>query len=51
VGNERLPIVNDSIEYKNEQNKSDGYSLIDGDKKSTYIRPTSSPSLSISVNP
>ena len=30
----KLPIVNDSIEYKNEQNKSDGYSLKDG-KKST----------------
>ena len=30
----KLPIVNDSIEYNNEQNKSDGYSLKDG-KKST----------------
>ena len=30
----KLPIVNDSIEYKNEQNKSDGYSLKDR-KKST----------------
>ena len=30
----KLPIVNDSIEYNNEQNKSDGYSLKDG-KRST----------------
>ena len=30
----KLPIVKDSIEYKNKQNKSDGYSLKDG-KKST----------------
>ena len=33
----KLSIVNDSIEYKNEQYKSDGYSLIDG-KKSTKTR-------------
>jgi len=30
----KLPIVNDSIEYKNEQNKSDGYSIKDGKKES-----------------
>ena len=30
----KLPIVNDSIEYKNEQNKSDGYSIKDGNKES-----------------
>ena len=28
----KLPIVNDSIEYKNKQNKSEGYSLKDGKK-------------------
>ena len=28
----KLPIVNDSIEYKNKQNKSKGYSLKDGKK-------------------
>ena len=28
----KLPIVKDFIEYKNEQNKSDGYSLKDGKK-------------------
>ena len=27
-----LPIVNDGIEYKDDKNKSDGYSLIDGKK-------------------
>ena len=30
----KLPIVNDSIEYKNEQNKSDGYSIKDRKKES-----------------
>ena len=29
------PIVNDGIEYKDDKNKSDGYSLIDGDKESS----------------
>ena len=28
----KLPIVNDSIEYKNKQNKSDGYSMKNGKK-------------------
>ena len=28
----KLPIVNDSIEYKNDQNKSDSYSLKNGQK-------------------
>ena len=28
----KLPIVNDGIEYKDDMNKSDGYSLIDGKK-------------------
>ena len=28
----KLPIVNDGIEYKDDKNKSDGYSLIDGKK-------------------
>ena len=28
----KLPIVDDSIEYKNDKKKSDSYSLIDGDK-------------------
>jgi len=30
----KLPIVNDSIEYKNEKNKSDGYYIKDGNKES-----------------
>ena len=33
----KLPIVNDSIEYKNDKKKSDGYSLKDG-KKSTNTK-------------
>ena len=28
----KLPIINDGIEYKDDKNKSDGYSLIDGKK-------------------
>ena len=33
----KLPIVNDSIEYKNDKKKSDGYSLKDGKKSSKTI--------------
>ena len=29
-----FPFVGDSVEYKNEQNKSKGYSVIDGKKES-----------------
>jgi len=31
----KLPIVKDSIEYKNDKKKSDGYSLKDGKKSTT----------------
>ena len=40
----KLPIVNDSIEYNNEQNKSDGYSLKDGKKLSALNRSPESTS-------
>ncbi len=53
----KLPIVNDSIEYKNEQNKSKGYSVIDGKKESIidqevfFGRPTKKKLTNLSVQP
>ena len=29
----KLPIVNDGIKYKDQKNKSNGYSIVDGDKE------------------
>jgi hypothetical protein len=33
----KLPIVNDGIEYKNDKKKSDGYSIVHGNKESTIL--------------
>ena len=37
----KLPIVNDSIRYKNEQNKSEGYSIKYGKKESVIDQEVS----------
>ena len=53
----KLPIVNDGIEYKNKQNKSKGYSVIDGKKESIidqevfFGRPTKKKLTNLSVQP
>jgi hypothetical protein len=53
----KLPIVNDSIEYKDDQNKSEGYSIVKGNKESVvdqevfFGRPTKKNLTNLSVQP